>query len=133
MSEKYDGKCLNSPFRKVIITVTKKGGFVSINVLTVGAKMIWSLTSDGDDRALKTLLLDVLPERVAYALLAKEYPYGIRAIVDAKKEALTRTGKNKNIDVDEELGSMFKIMAKDMIDQNQAFINESMLKQNKQR
>ena len=26
MSEKYDGKCLNSPFRKVIITVTKKGG-----------------------------------------------------------------------------------------------------------
>ena len=26
MSEKYDEKCLNSPFRKVIITVTKKGG-----------------------------------------------------------------------------------------------------------
>lgn len=114
-------------------TVTKKGGFVSINVLTVGAKMIWSLTSDGDDRALKTLLLDVLPERVAYALLAKEYPYGIRAIVDAKKEALTRTGKNKTIDVDAELGSMFKIMAKEMIDQNQTFINELILKQNKQR
>lgn len=107
-------------------TKTRKSRYTSINVLTIGPKLIWSLTTDADDRSMKLMMLDQLPERIAIAVLSKEYPNGIRAIIAARKETLSKKNKSGTLNMDAEIKSIVTVMANETIQKHRTFIQDSL-------
>ncbi|WP_432709657.1 hypothetical protein [Pedobacter sp.] len=103
-------------------TVSKKSAYVSLLTLTIGPQRLWSLTTDADDRLLRSTLYDMLGDRpAALKLLAIVYPFGARKVMNSRKEAL-RKSRNDAAIAPEDLDSMARIMAKELMDNKEAIL-----------
>lgn len=97
--------------------VGKNGSYVSLMTLTVGPQRLWALTTDADDRLLRTNIYDLLGDRpLALRLLAKAYPFGAKKVINMRKESLRANAESgEDIDRDEEMNSITRTMAQELI------------------
>ena len=99
-------------------TVAKTGSYVALMTLTLGPQKLWALTTDPDDRLLRSTMYELLNDRpLALSLLAKTYPFGAKKAMAARREALRNSSKSDmNVNTEEESQSIAKVIAKEIIE-----------------
>lgn len=97
-------------------TVAKNGVYTTLMTLTLGPQKIWALTTDADERLLRSAMYDLLNDRpLSLRLLAQAFPSGAKKAIAARKEGL-RKQLNGEVDAERESESIAKIIAKELIE-----------------
>lgn len=105
--------------------VTKNGSFVSLMILTLGPRRIWSFTSDAKDRILKESLSHMIGnQKDAVEILALAYPRGARAAMELRQEAMIDTD-NSDVSEEEKLNSIAVVIAKELFDNREYYLSSN--------
>lgn len=72
--------------------ITNSGKYTQLLSAHIGSMEMWALSTTTEDVAVRTRLYDRIGPSAARKLLAKEYPWGIKKVVEQRKEAMKNTG-----------------------------------------
>ena len=94
--------------------LTTSGTFSQLFTMTAGARRLWALSTTAEDRALRTLIYDAMPQVDARTLLAETFPKGsCKKHVERLKQE--QFGDTEFVD-DQMQSSVIERLAKTMID-----------------
>lgn len=71
---------------------TNKGKYTQLLSAHIGAIEMWALSTTTEDASVRSKLYEKIGPSNARKLLAKLYPYGIKKVVEQRKEAMKSTG-----------------------------------------
>lgn len=99
-------------------TVASAGNYTSLMTLTIGPQKLWALTTDPNDRLIRSAMYEILNDRpLALKILARYFPYGAKKVMAARREAFrNKKGADGNIARQDEGESIAKVMAKEIIE-----------------
>lgn len=72
--------------------VTNTGKYTQLLSANIGSSEMWALSTTAEDAAIRTKLYERIGPAAARKLLSNTYPYGIKKVVEARKENLKNTG-----------------------------------------
>lgn len=97
-------------------TVAKNGTYTTLMTLTIGPQKLWGLTTDADERLLRSAMYELLNDRpLSLELLSKSFPLGAKKAMAARKEGLRKQTFGE-IDLEHESESIAKTIAKELIE-----------------
>lgn len=105
-------------------TISKNGAFVSLMILTLGPRRMWSFTSDAKDRVLKESLVQMIGnERDAIEILAMSYPKGARQAMEKRQESMQDADSGSDMSEEDKLNSIAIVMAKEIFDNREYYLS----------
>lgn len=105
-------------------TISKNGAFVSLMILTLGPRRMWSFTSDAKDRVLKESLVQMIGnERDAIEILAMSYPKGARKAMETRQESMQDADSGSDMSEEDKLNSIAIVMAKEIFDNREYYLS----------
>lgn len=72
--------------------LTNTGKYTQLLSAHIGSIEMWALSTTAEDAAVRSRLYERIGPSAARKLLAQEYPYGIKKVVEQRKEAMKNTG-----------------------------------------
>lgn len=72
--------------------ITNTGKYTQLLSANIGAIEMWALSTTSEDAAIRSRLYEKIGPSAARKLLAQVYPYGIKKVVEQRKENLKNTG-----------------------------------------
>lgn len=72
--------------------ITNTGKYTQLLTANIGAIEMWALSTTSEDAAIRTKLYEKIGPSAARKLLASMYPYGIKKVVEQRKENMKNTG-----------------------------------------
>ena len=72
--------------------ITNKGKYTQLLSAHIGSSEMWALSTTSEDAAVRNKLYEKIGPTAARKLLASNYPYGIKKIVEQRKEKMKNNG-----------------------------------------
>lgn len=77
--------------------MTNTGKYTQLLSAYIGSIEMWALSTTTEDKSIRDKLYQIIGPSQARTLLAKYYPYGIKKVVEQRKEAMQNTIEEDNI------------------------------------
>ena len=72
--------------------ITNTGKYTQLLSAHIGSIEMWALSTTSEDAAIRSKLYEKIGPAPARKILAKYYPYGIKKIIEQRKENMKSTG-----------------------------------------